>query len=234
MTVYKRTRYTENTIKSILQKKKNKIELLILMDKPWTEEEEKLQNLLENWNVFDWEVKVYKQKDDWCINWLWNKIPELATNNVVFVINDDIEVSPDFDEILERITYNNVINPYYFMPYQWGQCWKEKCIAWHAWAMTKEDLKKILPIDKRIKLRFWDDWIRWRAQEEWMNIEWTNQIEVFHYTSKTCENPSIVEQVREMQRIDIENFKTTLKERGWEDARFPNEEFNKTSWSSEK
>ena len=234
MTVYKRTRYTENTIKSILQKKKNKIELLILMDKPWTEEEEKLQNLLENWNVFDWEVKVYKQKDDWCINWLWNKIPELATNNVVFVINDDIEVSPNFDEILERITYNNVVNPYYFMPYHWGQCWKEKCIAWHAWAMTKEDLKKILPIDKRIKLRFWDDWIRWRAQEEGMNIEWTNQIEVFHYTSKTCENPSIVEQVREMQRIDIENFKTILKERGWQDARFPNEEFNKTSWSSEK
>ena len=67
-----------------------------------------------------------------------------------------------------------------------------------------------------------------------MNIEWTNQIEVFHYTSKTCENPTIVEQVREMQRIDIENFKTILKERGWEDARFPNEEFNKTSWSSEK
>ena len=34
MTVYKRTRYTENTIKSILKNKKNKIELLILMDKP--------------------------------------------------------------------------------------------------------------------------------------------------------------------------------------------------------
>ena len=84
MTIYKWTWYTENTIINILRNKRDKVELLILMDNPWDVEENELQEILEWWNVFDWEVKVYKQKDDWCINWLWNKIPELAINRVIF------------------------------------------------------------------------------------------------------------------------------------------------------
>lgn len=236
MTIYKWTRYTQNTIKNILRNKKNKIELLILMDNPWTEEEDNLERMLEGWNVFDWEVKVYKQKDDGCINWLWNKIPELATNEKIFIINDDVEVSPEFDEVIENMGENEILNPYFITPNEKGTRRKDDNISWHAWATTKKVLKKVLPIDKRIKLWYWDDRIYKKWLDQWIEIKRTNEINVFHYESKTLNNPEVKAKADAQIKKDMEQWKEILKEQKRQDLRFPNnnEEFNKTSWSSEK
>ncbi len=236
MTIYKWSRYTENTIINILRNKRDKVELLILMDKPWDVEENELQEILEGWNVFDWEVKVYKQKDDGCINWLWNKIPELASNEKIFVINDDIEVSPEFDEVIENMGENEILNPYFISPNEKGIRRKDNNISWHAWATTKKVLKKVLPIDKRIKLWYWDDRIYKKCLDQWIEIKWTSEIRVFHYESQTLNNPEVKAKADAQIKKDMEQWKEILKEQKRQDLRFPNnnEEFNKTSWSSEK
>ena len=206
------------------------------MDNPWDVEENELQEILEEWNVFDWEVKVYKQKDDGCINWLWNKIPELATNEKIFIINDDIEVSPEFDEVIERIGENEILNPYFKTPNEEGTRRKDDNISWHAWATTKSVLKKVFPIDNRIKLWYWDDRIYQKCLDQWIEIKWTNEINVFHYESQTLNNPLVKEKANQQIKKDMEQRKEILKEQKRQDLRFPynNEDNNKTSWSSEK
>jgi len=220
MTIYKRTRYTDNTIKNILKNKKNPIEFIFLLDNPWTVEKSQLESFQKNWDEKNWTFKSFIQTTGGKINWLWNHVAELATNETILVINDDIEMSEWFDEIIEKECDMKVLNPYYFIPYTQVIQFKPDCIAGHCWAMKKSDLLKILPIDSRIKLRFWDDWIFHRAKEEWLQIAWTDSCQCFHYLSKTCENPTIVEEVRKQIAEDIENRKNVLKEHNRPDKRF--------------
>lgn len=220
MTIYKRTRYTDNTIKNILKNKKNPIEFIFLLDNPWTVEKSQLESFQKNWDKKNWTFKSFIQTTGEKINWLWNHVAELATNETILVINDDIEMSEGFDEIIEKECDMKVLNPYFFTPYAQGTQFKPDCIAGHCWAMKKSDLLKILPIDSRIKLRFWDDWIFHRAKEEWLQIAWTDSCQCYHYLSKTCENPTIVEEVRKQIAEDIENRKNVLKEHNRPDRRF--------------
>ena len=220
MTIYKRTRYTDNTIKNILKNKKNPIEFLFLLDNPWTVEKSQLEAFQKNRDEKNWTFKSFIQTTGEKINWLWNHVAELATNETILVINDDIEMSENFDEKIEENMNHCVLNPYFFTPYAQGTQFKPDCIAGHCWAINKSDLLKIMPIDSRIKLRFWDDWIFHRWKEEWLQIAWTDSCQCFHYISKTCENPTIVEEVRKQIAEDIENRKNVLKEHNRPDRRF--------------
>lgn len=222
MTVYKRTRYTDNTIRSIIKNKKNKIELLILLDKPWEEEDSHLADLLENRNVFDWTIKIYKQKSDLCLNWLRNKVFELASNENIFVINDDIELSKDFDEIIESKLWWNIINPIFETPHEEGSRYKDNNISWHARAIKHSDRLKIWPIDERLKLWYWDDYIFRQAKDKWIDIEWISEVLVYHHYSKTVNNPDIEEQVNLIINNDHKAWKEILKEKSRKDFRFLN------------
>ena len=220
MTCYKRTWYTDNTIKSILRNKKNKIDFIILLDKPWENEINKLHELEKNWNENDWKLSYRIQETNDKINWLWNHLKEMNTEKTVLIINDDIEITEWYDEIIEKEIEHKVLNPMFHTPYHQWDLFKPDCIAWHCYALQKEYLDKILPIDSKIKLYFWDDRIFHRAQEEWLDIVRMKNVYSFHYISKTCENPEIVEEVRKQIENDSIEFTKIVKERNRPDRRF--------------
>ena len=220
MTCYKRTWYTDNTIKSILRNKKNKIDFIILLDKPWENEINKLHELEKNWNDNDWKLSYRIQETNDKINWLWNHLKEMNTEKTVLIINDDIEITEWYDELIEMNIDWKVLNPMFHTPYHQWALYKDDCIAWHCYALQKEYLDKILPIDSKIKLYFWDDRIFHRAHEEWLDIVRMQNVYSFHYTSKTCENPEIVEEVRKQIENDSIEFTKIVKERNRPDRRF--------------
>ena len=92
----------DKTIKSVLENKADKIEFLVLLDKPWKNERENLRELAERRNQEDGTIQVFVQQTDHKITWLRNKAFEIASNENVFIINDDIEVSKNFDKIKEN------------------------------------------------------------------------------------------------------------------------------------
>ena len=220
MTVYKRTERTDKTIKSILENKSDKIELLILLDKPEKHEIEKLQELTDSWNLKNWTIKIFIQRTDKKITWLWNEAFELATNENIFIINDDIEVSKNFDKIIQEHLENNIVNPVFRVPNEDGLRYKDMNISWHARAIKKSNRNKIWKIDERLKLRYWDDFIFHNAIDHELKIKWIEDVEVFHRSSKTLLNPKLKNEVELTKLQDRENRKTILKEKWRFDFRF--------------
>lgn len=220
MTVYKRTKRTNKTIKSILQNKADKIELLILLDDPKNNEIERLNKFLNKRNEENGNVQVYIQRTDKKITWLRNKAFELAKNENVFIINDDIEVSKNFDKIIQEHLENNIVNPVFRVPNEDGLRYKDMNISWHARAIKKSNRNKIWKIDERLKLRYWDDFIFHNAIDHELKIEWIEDVEVFHRSSKTLLNPKLKNEVELTKLQDRENRKTILKEKWRFDFRF--------------
>lgn len=220
MTVYKRTKRTNKTIKSILENKEWQIELLLLFDKPKNNEWCRLKKFLDKRNQENWSVQVYIQETDKKITWLRNKAFELAKNENVFIINDDIEVSKNFDKIIQEHLGNNIVNPVFRVPNEDGLRYKDMNISWHARAIKKSNRNKIWKIDERLKLRYWDDFIFHNAIDYGLKIEWIEDVEVFHRSSKTLLNPKLKEEVDKTIKQDQENRKTILKEKWRFDFRF--------------
>lgn len=220
MTVYKRTKRTNKTIKSILENKEWQIELLLLFDKPKNNEWCRLKKFLDKRDQENWSVQVYIQETDKKITWLRNKAFELAKNENVFIINDDIEVSKNFDKIIQEHLENNIVNPVFRVPNEDGLRYKDMNISWHARAIKKSNRNKIWKIDERLKLRYWDDFIFHNAIDHELKIEWIEDVEVFHRSSKTLLNPKLKEEIDKTIKQDQENRKTILKEKWRFDFRF--------------
>ena len=220
MTVYKRTERTEKTIKSILENKAEKIELLVLLDKPCKNEITKMNELIERRNESDWSLQFYVQRNDKKITWLRNKAFELAKGENVFVINDDVEFSKNFDKIIQEHLENNVVNPVFRTPHEDGLRYKDNNISWHARAIKKSDREKIWKIDERLRLRYGDDFIFHNAIDHGLKIEWIEDVEVFHRFSKTLLNEKLKMEVELTKLQDVENRKTILKENWRFDFRF--------------
>ena len=220
MTVYKRTERTDKTIKSVLENKADKIELIVLFDCPEENEITKMNELISKWNDNDWVVQIYIQHTDKKITWLRNQAFELAQNENVFVINDDIENTKNFDKIIQEHLENNIVNPVFRVPNEDGLRYKDMNISWHARAIKKSNRNKIWKIDERLKLRYWDDFIFHNAIDYGLKIEWIEDVEVFHRSSKTLLNPKLKEEVDKTIKQDQENRKTILKEKWRFDFRF--------------
>lgn len=220
MTVYKRSEWTDKTIKSILENKEWKIELIVLFDCPEENEITKMNELVSKWNDNDWVVQIYIQHTDKKITWLRNQAFELAQNENVFVINDDVEFSKNFNTIIERHLKNNVVNPVFRSPKEDGLRYKDTNISWHARAIKKSDRNKIWKIDERLKLRYWDDYIFHNAIDHGLKIERIDDVEVFHRFSKTLMNEKLKHEVELTKSQDMENRKTILKEKWRFDLRF--------------
>lgn len=220
MTVYKRTKRTNKTIKSILQNKSDKIELLILIDKPKNNEWCRLKKFLDKRNQENWSVQVFIQETDKKITWLRNKAFEIASNENVFIINDDIEITKNFDKIIQEHLENNIVNPVFRVPNEDGLRYKDMNISWHARAIKKSNRNKIWKIDERLKLRYWDDFIFHNAIDYGLKIEWIEDVEVFHRSSKTLLNPKLKEEIDKTIKQDQKNRKTILKEKWRFDFRF--------------
>ena len=221
MTVYKRSEYTDKTIKSILENKKNPIEFLILVDNAWAEEKKRMRQLNDSWNKKDWTIALFNQLNDDKINWLRNLAFEVADWENIFVINDDIEVSKEFDEKIEaHLTWWNIVNPVFRSPYEEWLRYKDNNISWHARAIKKSDREKIWKIDSRLKLRYWDDYIFHNAIDHWLKIKRIDDVEVFHRVSKTLTNAKIQQEVKLTKLDDQEWRKQILKEKRRHDFRF--------------
>ena len=221
MTVYKRSGYTDKTIKSILENKKNPIEFLILVDNAWAEEKKRMKQFNDSWNGKDWTLQIFNQLNENKINWLRNLAFEVANWENVFVINDDIEVSKDFDEIIEsHLTWWNIVNPVFSSPKESWIRFKDNNISWHARAIKKSDWEKIWNIDSRLKLRYWDDYIFHNAIDHWLKIEWIEDVLVYHRFSKTLTNEKIMNEVELTKLDDQEAWKKILKEKWRHDFRF--------------
>lgn len=220
MTVYKRSEYTDKTIKSVLRNKKNPIEFLILVDNAWVEEKKRMRQLNDSWNKKDWTIALFNQLNDEKINWLRNLAFEVADWENIFVINDDIEVSKDYDEIIESHLWWNIVNPVFRSPYEEWLRYKDTNISWHARAIKKSDWKKLWDIDSRLKLRYWDDYIFHNAIDHWLKIKWIDDVQVFHWISKTLTNNEIKTEVELTKLDDMEARKQILKEKWRNDSRF--------------
>ena len=220
MTVYKRSEYTDETIKSVLRNKKNPIHFLILLDNPWEYEINKTREFEFKREPSDWIFQHVIQTNDKKINGLWNLAFDVAGWENFFIINDDIEVSKDYDEIIESHLWWNIVNPVFRSPNEEWLRYKDTNISWHARAIKKSDWKKLWDIDSRLKLRYWDDYIFHNAIDHWLKIKWIDDVQVFHWISKTLTNNEIKTEVELTKLDDMEARKQILKEKWRNDFRF--------------
>lgn len=204
----------------MIENKSDPIELLVLLDNPWSTEAQKLQELIDGRNPDDWKLQVYIQRNWKKITGLRNQAFELATNEDVFVINDDVEFSKNFDKMIKEHLKNNVVNPVFKTPHDEGLRYKDNNISWHARAIKKSNRNKIWKIDERLRLRYGDDFIFHNAIDHGLKIERITDVEVFHRWSKTLMNKALKKEVDETIKQDQENRKTILKEKWRFDLRF--------------
>lgn len=204
----------------MIENKSDPIELLVLLDNPWSTEAQKLQELIDGRNPDDWKLQVYIQRNWKKITGLRNQAFELATNEDVFVINDDVEFSKNFDKMIKEHLKNNVVNPVFKTPHDEGLRYKDNNISWHARAIKKSNRNKIWKIDERLRLRYGDDFIFHNAIDHGLKIERITDVEIFHRWSKTLMNKALKKEVDETIKQDQENRKTILKEKWRFDLRF--------------
>lgn len=204
----------------MIENKSDPIELLVLLDNPWSTEAQKLQELIDGRNPDDWTLQVYIQRNWKKITGLRNKAFELAKNEDVFVINDDVEFSKNFDKIIKEHLENNVVNPVFTTPNEEGLRYKDNNISWHARAIKKSNRNKIWKIDERLRLRYGDDFIFHNAIDHGLKIERITDVEIFHRWSKTLTNEVVQKEIDETIKQDQENRKTILKEKWRFDFRF--------------
>lgn len=227
MTVYKRSEFTDQTIKSLLQKTDNQIELVIWIDWNDFETNEKADFLQKNRQKQDWKLIVFKeQTDKWIVD-LRNKSFEICSNNNIFIVNDDIEIFSDrYDEKIEQLLIGNeFVNPVFVA---WRRCFdfnkirkiNPDNISWHARATRKDVRKKIWPIDNRLKLWFSDDWIFQKIKEQNIKSVWTDEIKIKHYWSMTLNDPEWKQRVDRIIKQDQYSWIQILMEHGRSDKRF--------------
>lgn len=216
----------------MIENKSDPIELLVLLDNPWSTEAQKLQELIDGRNPDDWKLQVYIQRNWKKITGLRNQAFELATNEDVFVINDDVEFSKNFDKMIKEHLENNVVNPVFKTPHDEGLRYKDNNISWHARAITKSNRNKIWKIDERLRLRYGDDFIFHNAIDHGLKIERITDVEIFHRWSKTLMNKALKKEVDETIKQDQENRKTILKEKWRFDFRFEQTWKNSTNTTS--
>lgn len=216
----------------MIENKSDPIELLVLLDNPWSNEAQKLQELIDGRNPDDWKLQVYIQRNWKKITGLRNQAFELATNEDVFVINDDVEFSKNFDKMIKEHLENNVVNPVFRTPHDEGLRYKDNNISWHARAIKKSNRNKIWKIDERLRLRYGDDFIFHNAIDHGLKIERITDVEIFHRWSKTLMNKALKKEVDETIKQDQENRKTILKEKWRFDFRFEQTWKNSTNTTS--
>lgn len=228
MTVYKRSEFTDQTIKSLLQKTDNQIELVIWID--WNdfetnEQADELQKNRKN-HAFSKLVIFKEQTDKWIVD-LRNKSFEICSNNNIFIVNDDIEIFSDkYDEKIEQLLIENeFVNPVFVA---WRRCFdfnkirkiNPDNISWHARATRKDVRKKIWPIDNRLKLRFSDDRIFQKIKEQKIKSVWTDEIKIKHFWSMTLNDPEWKQRVDRIIKQDQYSRIQILIEHGRSDKRF--------------
>lgn len=227
MTVYKRSEFTDQTIKSLLKKTNNQIELVIWIDWNDFETNEKADFLQKIRQKQDWKLIIFKeQTDKWIVD-LRNKSFEICSNNNIFIVNDDIEIFSDkYDEKIEQLLIENeFVNPVFVA---WRRCFdfnkirkiNPDNISWHARATRKDVRKKIWPIDNRLKLRFSDDRIFQKIKEQKIKSIWTDEIKIKHFWSMTLNDPEWKQRVDRIIKQDQYSRIHILIEHGRSDKRF--------------
>lgn len=230
MTVYRRTEFTDKTLKSILENKNDKIELVIWIDGQDPETYQKAKDFVSKWDQKNWIVHGFapcwknpKFKTVWLV-YLRNIAFEICTEKNIFIINDDIEVSKWYDTAIEKdLETEKFVCPYFTEwenAFQWEKKKRATNISGHARATQKKFWDTIWPIDWRLNLWFSDDYIFRQCVDKWNRPYWTENVVVHHYRSKTIEDPKNEEFVEKKIAEDKKTRMQILKEKWRFDPRF--------------
>lgn len=156
---------------------------------------------------------------DWpeWVNEKWNMWVEQAKWEYIWIINNDIVILEWQDKALV-----DVLNAWYKIACPLSTVrqdrWRlpaiapERNIVGWCFMMKKKDW---IPIDSRLDIWFWDDWI-YHTQKKNIGYAWI----IHHFESKTINNPEVKEKIAKRIEQDKLNWRIVLKEKWWKDDRF--------------
>ena len=203
---YNHLNLTQQVIKNIEETQKDvNYQLIIINDgsSDWTKER------LDNNKKDNW--MVVHQANQWT-NWAWNRWVELATADYIAIFNNDI-IIPEWtlkkmmewftDKVWMVQTRSTTLKttarwdkPFYFSNHIQGRCY-----------MINQEAKKWLyPIDKRLRIFWWDNWLFFKMIYLWYKLKTIHDVVIHHMESQTV-HPTI--------NLDWPVFMSIAKEEWW-------------------
>lgn len=141
---------------------------------------------------------------DWpeWVNEKWNKWYEQAKWDYLLFLNNDLVLTEWIDlKLIEVLKHHKIACPYttegkekFFVPL----VTKENNIAWWCFMIEK---KNWIPIDERLDIWFWDNWIYEKLGKD----VWYNGI-VHHFVSKTLQTPEKRQEFNKRLHMDVLNW----------------------------
>lgn len=186
--VYNHLDLTKQVIKNIEDTQKDvKYRLIIVNDgsSDWTEKWLN-NNKKKNWIVIH-------QENQWT-NWARNKWVELATSKYISVINNDILFKEwAFRRFVEWFTDDSImmVNPrsttlkvkdYWEKPFYFANH-----IQWRCRTISKKAKELLFPIDKRLKIFWWDNWLFFKMLYMWYKLKVLHDVVIHHLESQTVD-----------------------------------------------
>lgn len=193
--------YTKQILNDITQKIKSEYEIIVIDDwsTDWTIE---FLSKLEN-------IRFYKNEKTW-VNAARNYWVELAKWDYILIINNDIVLTDWIDlKIINWFEDNiKIVCPLTTRgkdKFKLPLFKKDDNIAWRCFMIEN---KNLFPIDNRLDIRYWDDYLFYKSNKQIKYIEWI----IHHYESKTINSPEIKEQIQKRINKDKLNRQIILDE----------------------
>jgi len=134
---------------------------------------------------------VVHQANQWT-NWAWNKWVELSKAPYILIINNDIILSEwAFRNMINWFTDDSIwmvnvrtISPetkqYWTKPYYFANE-----IQWWCYMITKKMKELLFPIDKRLRIWWWDNIIFYKMIYNWYKLKVVSNVIIQHLVSQT-------------------------------------------------
>jgi len=146
------------------------------------------------------------------VNEAWNEWVMKAKWEYIMVINDDIILYNDtITKMMLALETSIVSWPYFRRADEeriYSTNWKN--IVWFCYMFKKKDRERLFPIDPRLQLWFWDNWIYEKANR---NIGWWWFI--YHFESKTLFSEEHKKKCLEIIAEDKIQWEIIKKENWW-------------------
>lgn len=194
--------FTKLILQDIKEKIISEYEVIIINDNSTDWTDEWIRNNFKG-------IYISSDEDIW-VNKAWNIWVENSSGEYILIINNDIvftewidiKLIDWFDEWISIVCPTSTI---------WPDKWKlplvkkrDNICGW-CYMMRREDWK---PIDSRLDIWYWDDWIYITNNKKVKYICWI----IHHYESRTLNSPEIKQQIQKRIDNDKLNWKIILDE----------------------